>query len=1001
MKIISIDKGFYAIILGLFLWCPARANTVLASTGTYFFQQQVHGTVTDASGPLPGVIIAVKGKNIAVNSDTNGNYTIAASAGDTLIFSFIGFKRVEKTVSSGAINVVMEPESSGLEEVVINTGYYTVKDKQRTGSISRITSKDIGDQPVTNVLATMQGRMAGVDIIQDGGSPGGSFQIKIRGINSLRRDGNQPLYVIDGVPYSSETIGSPDTSTSTASFTSPLNSINPSDIESIEVLKDADATSIYGSRGANGVVLITTKKGKIGKTSVNVLASTAIGKVTKMIDLMQTPEYLEMRRQAFANDGIDTYPDFAYDINGTWDQNRNTDWQKELIGGTAHITSAQLSLSGGSENTQYLLSGTYRSETTVTPGDFRYDKGAAHFNMNHRSQDNKFRLAVTANYTSQDNNLPSTDLTAISRKLAPNAPKLYNEDGSLNWEDGTFENPLAALESKASIKTNDLLANTLMSYELFRDFEVKLNLGFTDLSNNEERIMPSTMYNPAYGIGSSESLLLTNLTSRKSWIAEPQLHWKKDMAGGVLDVLAGATAQQQQSKRLYQIGYGFSSNSLIYDLASAGAVFTTANDEAVYRYQAFFGRLNYNWQDRYIINLTGRRDGSSRFGPGKQFASFGAVGMAWLFSNEAFLNGSKVLSFGKLRASYGTTGNDQIGDYQFLNSYASSGIAYQGVIGLTPQRLYNPDFSWEVNKKLEMGLEMGFLKNRVSLSVAHYRNRSSNQLVGIPLPGTTGFASVNANLAATVQNTGFEFTLGTTNVETKDFNWTSSLNLTIARNKLIEFPGLESSPYANTYIIGQSLNIARLYHYTGLNEQTGVYQVQDFDGDGAITAANDKQVIADLTPKFFGGFQNQLSYKNWKLDFLFQFTKQKNYDYIPSSAAGLPYNQPSGQVFWQQSGDKGPQQITTTGANSAAVAGYYQYAASDAVIVDGSYIRLKNIALSYNLPSEALGGIRCRLFFQGQNLLTFTPYEGGDPEFKYAGYLPPLKIYSLGAQLTF
>lgn len=1001
MKIISIDKGFYAFILGLLLGCPARANTVLASTGTYFFQQQIHGIVSDALGPLPGVMIAVKGKNIAVNSDENGNYTIAASPGDTLVFSFVGFKQVEKVVSSGTINVVLEQESTGLEELVINAGYYTVKDKQRTGSIARITSKDIEDQPVTNVLATMQGRMAGVDIIQDGGSPGGSFQIKIRGINSLRRDGNQPLYIIDGVPYSSEAIGSPDTSTSTASFTSPLNSINPSDIESIEVLKDADATSIYGSRGANGVVLITTKKGKIGKTSVNVLASTAIGKVTKMIDLMQTPEYLEMRRQAFANDGIDTYPDSAYDINGTWDQSRNTDWQKELIGGTAHITSAQLSLSGGSENTQYLLSGTYRTETTVTPGDFRYDKGAAHFNMNHRSPDDKFRLAFTANYTSQDNNLPSTDLTSISRKLAPNAPELYNEDGSLNWEDGTFENPLAALESKASIKTNDLLANVLMSYELFRGFEMKLNLGFTDLSNNENRTMPSTMYNPSYGITSSDSMLLTNLTNRKSWIAEPQLHWKGDLFGGGFDVLAGSTAQNQQSKYLYQIGYGYSSNSLIHDLASASMVFTTANNETQYRYQAFFGRVNYNWQDRYILNLTARRDGSSRFGPGRQFATFGAVGGAWLFSNEDFLKDISILSFGKLRASYGTTGSDQIGDYQFLNSYASSGIAYQGVIGLSPQRLFNPDFSWEVNKKLEVGLEMGFLKDRINLSLAHYRNRSSNQLVGIPLPGTTGFTSVNANLGATVQNTGTEITLGTTNIQTKDFTLSSNLNLTIARNKLVDFPGLESSTYANTYIIGQSLNIARLYHYTGLNNQTGTYQVQDYDGDGVITAANDKQVIADLTPKFFGGFQNQLGYKNWKLDFLFQFVKQKNYDYIPNASAGLPYNQNSGQVFWEQPGDKGPQQITTTGANSAATTAFYQYAASDATIVDGSYVRLKNLALSYDIPSEALKGIKCRLFFQGQNLLTITPYKGGDPEFKYAGYLPPLKVYSIGAQITF
>lgn len=298
-------------------------------------------------------------------------------------------------------------------------------------------------------------------------------------------------------------------------------------------------------------------------------------------------------------------------------------------------------------------------------------------------------------------------------------------------------------------------------------------------------------------------------------------------------------------------------------------MFVIANDERLYRYQAAFGRLNYNWQGRYIVNLTGRRDGSSRFGSGKQFANFGAVGGAWIFSNEKFFEDSPLaLSFGKIRASYGITGNDQIGDYQFINTYSSTGIPYQGIIGLTPARLYNPDFSWEKNKKLEVALETGFFNDRIFFTAAWYRNRSSNQLVGIPLAGTTGFASINANLDATVENKGFEFTLRTDNIRAKDFEWTSSFTIALARNKLLSFPGLENSSYANTYVIGQPTTIAKLYHYEGIDPETGLYQFTDVNGDGVLTSDKDRQAVADLTPEYFGGFQNQLRYKGWSLDFL-------------------------------------------------------------------------------------------------------------------------------------
>jgi TonB-linked SusC/RagA family outer membrane protein len=983
---------------------PVQASTFLRQSIVKTQQHQVQGTVTDGGNPLAGVSISIQGKsNISTATDYNGHYTLSVPADAVLVFTYVGYRTQTVYVQGRTtINISLQENATKLQEVKINAGYYSVKNSERTGSISKITAKDIEKQPVTNVLATMQGRMAGVDITQDTGTPGGGFQIKIRGLNSLREEGNEPLYIIDGVPYSSEVIGYGNTTSGIPTATSPLNSINPNDIESIEVLKDADATAIYGSRGANGVVLISTKKGKAGKTNVTVSASSGIGKVTKMIDLMNTEEYLEMRRQGFANDGITTYPDWAYDVNGTWDQNRYTDWQKELLGGTAVITNMQASVLGGSDLTQYLLSGTYHTETTVLPGDFEYDKAAFHFSMNHTSADKKFKLTFSTGYTAQDNVQPETDISRTARNLAPNAPALYNADGSLNFENSTFQNPLAALRGISTVKTNDLTANTVLSYQMAPSWELKANLGLTDLKNAEQRLLPSTMYDPAYHLGSNRSAMFSNNTDRQSWIVEPQLRWKHDFGISKIDILVGGTAQQQTSSRLYQFGYGFASNSQITDIASATQKSIYVSDETLYKYQAFFGRINYNWDQKYIVNVTGRRDGSSRFGPGKQFATFGAVGAAWLFSKENFFKESTVLSFGKLRASYGSTGSDQIGDYQYQDTYVSSGLNYNGAIGLDPTRLYNPDFSWEINKKLEAALEMGFFEDRLFFTAAWYRNRSSNQLVGIPLPGTTGFSSINANLNATVQNMGFEFTVRTLNIENANFKWSSNFNISASNNKLLSFPGLEGSTYSNRYVIGEPTSIVKTYQFNGVNPQTGLYEVEDVNTDGVISSLGDKKTIVDLTPQYFGGLENQFQYQNWQLDFLFQFVKQQNYDYNPSVPGGLFFNQHSDMTnAWQQPGDQVPFQMNTSGENGDAVNAYYHYLDSNAAIVDASFIRLKNIAVSYDLPLQTIKGVHCKLSLLGQNVLTFTPYKGGDPEFKYTAYLPPLKIVTAGVQLTF
>lgn len=965
-------------------------------------KQNITGTVTDGSGVLPGVTVTIKGKPGGTTTDEKGQFSIAAAEGDVLVFSFIGYKEVAVAVGSlKVINVRMQEDATAIKEVTVNAGYYTVKDKERTGSISKITAKDLEKQPVTNVLAAMQGRMAGVSITQTSGVPGGGFEIQIRGQNSLRAEGNSPLYLIDGVPYSSEVLGNSRTTSVLPSLANPLNSINPDDIASIEVLKDADATAIYGSRGANGVVLITTKKGKQGKTRFTANVSQGTGRVTKFMDLLNTEQYLAMRNEGYANDGV--LPESsAYDINGTWDQNRYTDWQKELLGGTVIYKDANASVSGGSATTQFVVSGTFHDETTVFPGDYGYKRGVLRSNLNHSSENQKFKMSLSTAYTVQDNNQAATDLSRIAMQLAPNAPALYNTDGSLNWEGSTWENPLALLAGSYRTKTYDFIANSLLGYTIVPGLDLKTSFGITNTQHDETRTQPSTLYDPAYEAGPEYSSLYVTTTNRRSWIVEPQVSWIHQWKYGKTEVLAGGTFQQQKGSNLLQEADGFASNSLIYNLASSFSVTILQDQQTDYKYQAFFGRLNYSYKERYIVNFTGRRDGSSRFGPGRQFATFGAVGAAWLFGDEGFIKDKSILSFGKLRGSYGTTGNDQIGDYQFLDTYLSSGVSYAGVIGLQPTRLYNPNFGWETNKKLEIALETGFFKDRIFLTLGWYSNRSSSQLVGIPMPATTGFNSIQGNLNATVQNRGVEVTLRTVNFQKPNFSWTTNFNISISKNKLLSFPELEGSTYRNQFVIGEALNIRKVYHYTGLNPQTGVYTFEDIDGDGEISTL-DKQTVADFNPSFFGGLSNQFTYKRWQLDFLLQFVKQKNY--TSASMAGLPgtmNNQPTDVLHhWQAAGDAGGYEQYSAGYNGDVVDAFYKYYESDAVIGDASYIRLKNVSLSYKVPEKWLFGASCRMTLEGQNLLTFTSYKGRDTEFKTSGYLPPLQVLSAGLQFTF
>ncbi|RQO77787.1 SusC/RagA family TonB-linked outer membrane protein [Pedobacter sp. KBW01] len=892
------------------------------------------------------------------------------------------------------IQLVEDPNT--LADVQINAGYYTVKDRERTGTITKISAQTIANQPVSNPLAALQGRVAGLVVTQRNGLPGSDFAVQLRGRSSIQ-SGTSPLYLVDGVPFPSETVAQ----SSTIFANSPLNSINPSDIESIEVLKDADATAIYGSRGANGVILITTKKGRSGDTKAEFSLSTGFGRVTRQPEMMGTEQYLQMRREAFANDKVTPTLANAPDLLG-WDNNRYQDFADIFIGGAARTTQGQLRLSGGNSSTTYALSAGYYRETTVFPGETGLSKKDAQLSLTHRSMGNRFTLNVSAGYGSSLNRLYRDDLSG-SITAVPNSPALYDSNGRLTWLDNgiSFSNPMAKVYEPNDFRTYRFNGNAVAGYRILPGLELKLSSGLNAVSVNQYAATPIIAQNPS---GAPTGSANFGDNTSQTWSAEPQLNYALDLKSyGQLSMLAGATWQGSFNRGSIIQASGYTNDLLI---GSAGSAVTRegSNTYADYRYQALFARINYNLAGKYLLNLTGRRDGSSRFGPERRFASFGAVGAAWVFSQEDWLQqGLPFLSFGKLRGSYGITGNDQISNYQFLDSYISSPV-YGGQTGLYPNRLFNDSYGWETSRKLEANLELGFLKDRIRISAGLFRNISGNQLVAYSLPGQTGFGSVLRNLDARIENRGLELELNTVNLKGR-FSWSTSANLTFTRNRLLEFPGLASSSYASSYFIGQPLGMVLGYHYTGISQVTGAYTFEDKNGDGLYNT-QDYYQLGTREPRFYGGISNTVRWQGFSLDVFFQFARQLGTDMVYGSATliGSRNNVPALLLDrWTPENPNARYQAYTQMTSGALGAARSLIRLSDAALVDASFIRLKNMAFAYEIPSALASRLRlrsARLSLQGQNLWTLTPYEGIDPESQSASTLPPLRMISFGLQLT-
>jgi len=986
----------------------------------------VHGRVTDKEGyPMPSVSVVIPGTPLGTMTNAKGEYTIReAPENADLVFSYVGFAELRVHINGRQeLNAVLLPIQNRLDEMVIIAYGKTTK-RLNTGSVVTINSDVIEKQPVQNVMDALPGRVAGVQITQNNGLPGSNTQMQIRGQGSLN-SGTIPLYVIDGVPYTNFNGGQPPQDNLDAwgisganGGTSPFSSINPSDIQSITILKDADATAIYGARGANGVVLITTKRGGAGVSRVNIYAYSGVGKVGHWIPMLNTQQYLALRREAFRNDGVNpaTAPARPYDLLD-WDQNAYTDWQKYLLGGAAHSSNAEVAYSGGSENTFYRLSGAFRHDGTIYIGDWRTNRATTRFSLDHHSVNSRFGFSFSASYAYENTKLPHAD-PSVGYVLPPNYPsKLKDSTGKLSWYPG-FTNPLSYLQQPYYGVTTNVMGNFSMHYMVLPGLDLKLSSGYTNILLDSRYAAPASSLNPSYNPVSSAYF---STDKAQNWIVEPTAAYNLQMGQGRLSALAGGTFQQNISQTVSTKGTNYSSDQLLGSLVGAGLVTSYFPNYAQYNFTSVYGRINYSWANKYILNATFRRDGSSRFGANNRFGNFWAVGGAWVFSEESFIkNHLSWLSFGKLRGSYGLTGNDQIPDYIYLSLYSVLRNPYLNQAGLYQGTTPNPDIQWETARKLEFGMELGFLKDKITLTANYYRNRSGNQLTYMSLPTQTGFSSYEANMPAVIQNTGLELLVETKNIVRKNFQWTTSFNVTFPSNKLVSYPNLAQSFYSNTYVVGQPVTLTKLFHYLGVDPSTGEPKFATKSGSG-VPDYNADRVVAPIGTPYFGGISNDFTYHRWTLGFFIQWYHQKGYTNASyGSAIGSTMANQNTSVLdrWQQSGDVSklfPGASATPGSPIYNAYGYY-YGSSDAFWGDASWLKLQNASLSYSFEEKQvkrMGLSGLRVFAQGQNLLLFdknkyqldptTTIPGGPSGLGTGRYpaVPPLRTIVAGVNVSF
>lgn len=999
--------------------------TVLCLLSVLYFAKAQSGAISgnvydEADNPLPGVSILIKGTTKGTVSNVNGAFSInVPNINETvLVFSFIGFETKEVNPRGQTLKVIMAPDAKSLEEVVV-VGYGTQIKSNTTGSIASVKASELTQTPVVNVAQGLQSRVSGVQINQNSGSPGGNVSVRIRGTNSITGT-SEPLYVVDGIQISNSG-GITDVS--------PLSTINPNDIESVEVLKDASASAIYGARAANGVVLITTKRGKSGATRVTFDSYYGIQNVVKTLPTLNAAEFAQLENEVF-NNNLYTDPESL---------GEGSNWQ-EYIFREANIQNHQLSISGGSEKTQLALSANYFDQDgiIIKSGFKRY---SGRLNVDHQISDKiKIGTSLLGSYSVNSGILTGStaqgDGPAVTGSIlgaaigAPPTLKPYREDGGIfpfgeqaNGQYREVANPLGIAEILDQTAINRTLANLYGEATLLKGLTYRASFNVDLLNNLNDNYSPRYIIakndlNDNSGSGAKNNSYFTSL------LHESILTYSRNFADKHSLKFTGVYATQKELFNFNNISAsGFPNDATANEAVQLALNRTVNSGRSKQLLESYMGRINYGYKDKYLLDLTTRIDGSSKFGANNKFGFFPAVSAAWRIIEEPFMQNVNWVSDLKLRASYGITGNaGGISPYQSLSTVASTGSNYQinhlYNTGINPTGIANPDLRWEKSSQTNIGLDISLLNNLLSFVIDAYHKTTNDLLYIKTLPLTSGYGSITGNFAS-IENKGIEFSTDARILEGK-LKWNTSANLTINRNKVLNLDGgVTQERFVTNYTIlkvGEPLGLFKNFVFEGINQpgqtilpgydgRLGGHRVKDLNGDNIISSA-DQTITGNPNPDFIFGFSTNLSYRKFDLSGFFSGT-QGNDIY---NLSRLAFENPLG-IRNQLKGVADRWTPTNPSNQYASAAQGGRLPLSDYFIEDGSYLRCKNITLGYRLaPIKGLNS--ARIYISTNNLFTITNYSGFDPEVNtFAGsntqigvdnlVYPQARSFLGGIQVTF
>ncbi|SFD32111.1 TonB-linked outer membrane protein, SusC/RagA family [Algibacter lectus] len=968
------------------------------------FQERVRGKISDVNGvPLPGASIVEKGTSHGTTSNFEGEFSIVVSEPRSLfIVSFIGYKTKEVTLNRAENNeVVLLEDVNELDHVLI-VGYGKQKRRDITGAISSVSDTDISEVPSTNAIQALKGKVAGVDIYNGGNEPGSDVTIRIRGQRSIGAD-NSPLVVLDGIPI----IGG-------------LNEINPNDISSIEVLKDASATAIYGSRASNGVILVTTKRGVTGKTSVNFSSYYGQTSVINHLDLMNGEEFASLRREAERTvSGNGTYPDDSTIFDNialeSLKEGRETDWQK-LIYGNGSKENHQLGIMGGSESTQFSTSLNYFKEQGIVENS-KFERASIRVNLDHQISD-KIKFGVSSFISRTKQNITQNDLFDNVLRLNP-LGWAYGEDNEVLFRPTNDEsqrvNPLSDIDNSLSdnFKTR-VFASLFAEYKLLDNLSYRLNIG-PDLQFNKTGYFYGSNTTNNQGGASTAGTSNADVTSL---VIENILNYNPDLGDKhSISTTLVQSYQNQIQKTNYTNVKNLPYDSQTYNnLGSAGEVTSIGSNHQKWRLLSYTARFNYQFDQRYLFTLTGRADGSSRFSEGNKWGFFPSAAIGWRLSKEDFFNvPNEIISDLKFRVSYGETGNTAIEPYQTFSTLNKSYYAFgnNAAPGFSPGSISNPELKWETTKQTNFGLDFEVWNRNLTGSLNYYKADTQDLLLPRSLPTSSGFTTVLENIGST-RNTGVEVNLSLNNIlSSKDFRWEADFTFSTNKNKITQIYGDGKDDIGNLWFIGQPINVFYDYRKVGIWQldeadeaasfgfEPGQIKVEDINGDKAIDA-NDRVVLGSPTPKWIAGMTQRFSYKGFLLSVVMQ-TRQNN---LISSEFYGNNNRLAGRYnnldvdYWTPENPTNENPRPNVSQESV-------YLGSTLTYKDVSFVRVRNLMLSYSIPEEVLKQINLTgltFNFTAENPFTITNYEGFDPEFESNGeraLYPSTKTIALGVNINF